>query len=65
MTALIERGGTAARIRIPTRFLPVLVTFGLFVLMFAAGGLRYESFASGQVLLNLFIDGSFLIWPWG
>jgi galactofuranose transport system permease protein len=61
VTALSERAGTAARTRIPTRFLPVLVTFVLFVLMFAAGGLRYESFASGQVLLNLFIDGSFLI----
>jgi galactofuranose transport system permease protein len=63
MTALTERvraatGGTKS---IPTRFLPVVVTFALFVLMFAGGSLRYESFASGQVLLNLLIDNSFLV----
>ncbi len=44
-----------------TRFLPVVVTFALFVLMFVGGGLRYEAFASGQVLLNLLIDNAFLV----
>jgi simple sugar transport system permease protein len=29
--------------------------------MFAGGSLRYDSFASGQVLLNLLIDNSFLV----
>jgi galactofuranose transport system permease protein len=61
VTALAERVRTATGRRIPTRFLPVVVTFALFVLMFAGGGLRYESFASGQVLLNLLIDNSFLV----
>jgi galactofuranose transport system permease protein len=61
VTALAERVRAATGRRIPTRFLPVLVTFALFVLMFAGGGLRYESFASGQVLLNLLIDNSFLV----
>jgi galactofuranose transport system permease protein len=46
---------------VPTRFIPVLVTFGLFVTLFAVGGLRYRSFASGQVVLNLLIDNAFLI----
>jgi ribose/xylose/arabinose/galactoside ABC-type transport system permease subunit len=60
-TALAERARAATGRRIPTRFLPVVVTFALFVLMFIGGGLRYESFASGQVLLNLLIDNSFLV----
>jgi galactofuranose transport system permease protein len=63
MTALTERvrAATGGTKRLPTRFLPVVATFGLFVLMFAGGSLRYESFASGQVLLNLLIDNSFLV----
>jgi galactofuranose transport system permease protein len=61
VTALAERARAATGRRIPTRFLPVVVTFALFVLMFAGGGVRYESFASGQVLLNLLIDNSFLV----
>jgi len=47
--------------RVPARFVPVLVTFGLFVALFAAGGVRYEGFASGQVVLNLLIDNAFLV----
>jgi ribose/xylose/arabinose/galactoside ABC-type transport system permease subunit len=63
MTALTERvrAATGGTKRLPTRFLPVVATFALFVLMFAGGSLRYESFASGQVLLNLLIDNSFLV----
>lgn len=41
--------------------LPVLVTFVLFVALFSAGSLRYESFFSAQVLLNLLVDNAFLI----
>jgi galactofuranose transport system permease protein len=59
VTALVERVRDVRRV--PTRFLPVIVTFALFVLMFAGGGLRYDSFASGQVLLNLLIDNAFLV----
>ncbi|MBT8224166.1 MAG: sugar ABC transporter permease YjfF [Dactylosporangium sp.] len=43
------------------RYVPVLVTFSLLVAMFTAGSIRYEGFFSGQVLLNLFIDNSFLL----
>jgi len=53
--------GAVRSSRVPARFVPVLVTFGLFVALFTAGGLRYEAFASGQVLLNLLIDNAFLV----
>jgi ribose/xylose/arabinose/galactoside ABC-type transport system permease subunit len=58
---VVGRAPRASFGRIPARFVPVLVTLGLFVLMFAAGGLRYRKFASGQVLLNLLVDNSFLV----
>ncbi len=54
MTALSVR-------RLPSRFLPVLATFVVFVVTFGAGSVRYEGFASGQVVANLFIDNAFLI----
>ncbi|PPL19486.1 sugar ABC transporter permease YjfF [Microterricola pindariensis] len=40
---------------------PVLVTLLLFIAVFVAGGLRYNGFFSGQVLLNLFVDNAYLI----
>ncbi|MBB0232105.1 galactofuranose ABC transporter, permease protein YjfF [Streptomyces calidiresistens] len=45
----------------PRRFLPVVATLVVFVLTFGAGSLRYEGFASGQVVANLFVDNAFLI----
>ncbi|WP_426500939.1 galactofuranose ABC transporter, permease protein YjfF [Streptomyces sp. D54] len=47
--------------RFPQRFLPVVATFAVFVVTFGAGSFRYENFASGQVVANLFVDNSFLI----
>ncbi|MBB0245414.1 sugar ABC transporter permease YjfF [Streptomyces alkaliphilus] len=47
--------------RPPRRFLPVVATFVVFVLTFGAGSLRYEGFASGQIVANLFVDNAFLI----
>ncbi|MGI5132171.1 galactofuranose ABC transporter, permease protein YjfF [Pseudonocardia sp. CA-107938] len=47
--------------RIGRRSLPTIATFVLFVVLFAAGSLRYDGFFSGQVLLNLFVDNAFLI----
>jgi galactofuranose transport system permease protein len=47
--------------RPPSRFVPVIATCALFIGMFAAGGVRYEGFASSQVVLNLFVDNTFLI----
>ncbi|WP_166246290.1 galactofuranose ABC transporter, permease protein YjfF [Paenibacillus turpanensis] len=43
------------------QYFPILVTVGLFALMFAAGSFRYTGFFSLQVLLNLMIDNSFLL----
>lgn len=47
--------------RPPSRYLPVMATAALFVGMFGVGGVRYEGFASSQVVLNLFVDNAFLI----
>jgi ribose/xylose/arabinose/galactoside ABC-type transport system permease subunit len=49
------------RLRTGTRYAPTLATLALFVLMFVVGAGMYPSFLSGQVLLNLFIDNTFLI----
>jgi simple sugar transport system permease protein len=57
MTTLTLGGGRT----IPAKYVPVLVTACLFVAMFVVGGIRYEGFASGQVILNVFIDNGFLL----
>jgi ribose/xylose/arabinose/galactoside ABC-type transport system permease subunit len=49
------------RLRTGTRYAPTLATLALFILMFVVGAGMYPSFLSGQVLLNLFIDNTFLI----
>ncbi|MGI5155592.1 galactofuranose ABC transporter, permease protein YjfF [Microbispora sp. CA-102843] len=46
---------------VPQKYIPVLVTAGLFVAMFVAGGIRYQGFATGQIILNVFIDNAFLL----
>jgi len=46
---------------VPPRLLPVIATFALFLLTFGTGAIRYDGFASGQVVANLFIDNAFLI----
>ncbi len=53
--------GAAGRLAIPRRYVPVAVTAGLLVAMFVIGGIRYEGFASGQVVLNVFVDNAFLL----
>ncbi len=45
----------------PSQYRPVLATLALFIGLFSIGGIRYEGFASPQVVLNLFFDNSFLI----
>ncbi|MGZ4371406.1 MAG: galactofuranose ABC transporter, permease protein YjfF [Gaiellaceae bacterium] len=47
--------------RIPVKAVPVIASFGLFVLMFTFGSIRYPDFGNTQVLLNLFIDNSYLL----
>jgi ribose/xylose/arabinose/galactoside ABC-type transport system permease subunit len=63
-TATVPTTSTWDRVRQwtpPSQYVPVLATLALFVGMFAAGGIRYEGFASPQVVLNLFFDNAFLI----
>ncbi len=43
------------------QYLPILVTIGLFLLIFAIGSFRYTGFFSIQVLMNLLIDNTFLL----
>ncbi|MCF6411535.1 galactofuranose ABC transporter, permease protein YjfF [Pseudalkalibacillus salsuginis] len=43
------------------KYYPLLITFGLFILMFLYGSINYTGFSSPQVVLNLFIDNAFLI----
>jgi simple sugar transport system permease protein len=43
------------------RYLPLLVTVGLFLFMFAVGSAKYTGFFSLQVFLNLLIDNAFLL----
>jgi galactofuranose transport system permease protein len=43
------------------KFIPVLATGSLLVLMFVAGSLRYENFGSTQVVLDIFINNAFLL----
>jgi galactofuranose transport system permease protein len=52
---------TLGRTTVPAKYLPVLVTGCLFVAMFVVGGIRYEGFATGQIILNVFIDNAFLL----
>ncbi len=49
------------RSRIPSKYVPVLTTLALLIGMFSVGSVRYPGFASGQVILNVFIDNSFLL----
>ena len=43
------------------KFIPVLATGSLLVLMFVVGSLRYENFGSPQVILDIFINNAFLL----
>ncbi|WP_257458013.1 galactofuranose ABC transporter, permease protein YjfF [Archangium lipolyticum] len=49
------------RPRLDPRYLPLVVTLGLFVAMFGAGSVAFEGFFSLQVFLNLFVDNAFLL----
>ena len=53
--------GRAKRFAPSSRYASVLATLILLVIMFGIGASRYRNFASGQVVLNLFVDNAFLI----
>ncbi len=50
----------APSFRIDRKDLPLAVTVGLFLAMYAAGSVAYTNFFSLQVFINLFIDNAFL-----
>ena len=52
---------TTSLSRLDLRFLPLLATIALFLLMVLAGAWRYTGFFSPQVFLNLLIDNAFLL----
>ncbi len=43
------------------KYVPVLATASLLVLMFAVGAGRYENFGSAQVVLDIFINNAYLL----
>lgn len=47
--------------QINSKFIPLLITIALFVVLFVAGSVLYPGFYSMQVVLNLLVDNSFLI----
>jgi galactofuranose transport system permease protein len=47
--------------RLPSKYVPVIASFGLFAAMFVIGAMRYEGFGSAQVILNIFVDNAFLL----
>lgn len=51
----------ASRWQLDRRYLPVLGTLVVLVLMLVIGGSRYENFLSGRVMANLLINNGFLI----
>lgn len=57
----VAAGSKPKRVLTTSKFLPVMVTSGLFVLMFAVGSFMFPGFLSGQVILNLFVDNAFLL----
>ncbi|MGW9306687.1 galactofuranose ABC transporter, permease protein YjfF [Saccharomonospora azurea] len=46
---------------VPSRFVPLLATLSLLFVAFGVGSVRYDGFATGQVVANLFIDNAFLV----
>ncbi|MEO7017673.1 MAG: sugar ABC transporter permease YjfF [Leifsonia sp.] len=57
----VTRTAVVAPRRVPIPAGSIAVTLGLLGAMFVAGSVRYQDFFSGQVVLNLFVDNSFLI----
>ncbi len=43
------------------RYVPILATAAVLLLMWIGGSIRYENFADLQVLLNVFKDNAFLL----
>ena len=60
MTATAAAAAAPAS-KLPQQYVPVLATLALLIVMYVIGALRYPAFATGQVVLNIFIDNAFLL----
>jgi len=49
------------KLAIDRKFVPLMVTIGLFILLYIYGIVQYKGFSSPQVFLNLLIDNAFLL----
>jgi galactofuranose transport system permease protein len=58
MTTLV---GSVARYQPPARFIPVLATLTLLLVMYGVGVSQYRAFSGPQVIFNVFIDNGFLL----
>jgi ribose/xylose/arabinose/galactoside ABC-type transport system permease subunit len=47
--------------KLPQKYVPAIASLVLFAVMFTVGAFRYEAFGSGQVILNILVDNSFLL----
>jgi ribose/xylose/arabinose/galactoside ABC-type transport system permease subunit len=61
VTADVVGRARRTRYRPPQKYIPVLATLALLVVMYGTGAARYDGFADGQVVLNIFIDNAFLL----
>jgi simple sugar transport system permease protein len=52
---------TRPRNRAPSRFIPVLATLALLLVMYTIGVSQYRAFSGPQVIFNVFIDNGFLL----
>lgn len=57
----VAAGSGVKRPLTTSKYLPVMVTLGLFAAMFVIGSLIFPGFFSGQVILNLLVDNAFLL----
>lgn len=49
------------KLQLNSKYIPLLITLLLFLVLFIAGSVMYPSFCSLQVFFNLFIDNAYLI----
>ncbi len=61
MNIAASQPAPTSRFRIDRKFLPLLITISLFVVLYAFGVVQYRGFSSPQVFLNLLIDNAFLL----
>lgn len=49
------------KLQLNSKYIPLMITIVLFVMMFLLGSIKYPAFFSLQVFFNLFIDNAYLI----